>query len=767
MSESPELYNSRIIDTFLKLIKDRYPQVATGEILTYAGMEPYEVADQGHWFTQDQVDRFHEKAVQMTGNEFISREAGRYAASPNTLGVMRQYTMGLLGPHKAFAVIGKATRNFVKSSDYSAHDLKSNRVAIVVKTRPGVKEKPYQCENRIGFFEAIVTAFNLGLPKIEHPECMFKGGEACRYIVSWKHTLAMTVCNIRNITVLLTIMANAVVLAVKGPAPLVYGIPAGIVAIFVTSLAGEIIRRREVVLAMGNLWGATEQLSEQINANYKNLLLAQEIGQAISSKLSTDEVIRAVIQILENRLDFDRGLVLLADEKTSRLGIRGAFGYSDEHLKLLRTTSFRLDNPKSRGPFVIAFHQKKPFLINDISEIEGQMTAKSLEFTKALGIRSFLCCPIILKGKAIGILGVDNLKSKRPLVQSDVSLLMGIAPAIGISIQNAQLLEAQAATFESTLSILADSIDARDFLTAGHSQVVTEYAGGIARELGMSEEYCQMIRTAALLHDYGKIGVPDSILKKDGPLTDSERAIINTHPAKTREILEKVPFQGINAEIPAITGSHHERWDGTGYPNALKGEEIPLGARILAVADFYEAITSKRHYREPMSAEEALKTLQGESDSHFEPRIVEAFMRYLEKNTVCPLDNQGNGDQCQQKRQPRIEYRTQVSTKIDRRTISGASVDISLGGLFVNTETEVDIPPGTEVTITFTLPSESRPIQISGKVIWVNAGEPRPAQRLPKGFGVHFKNVSGDIRSALQEYVETGIRRAGQLLGVH
>lgn len=766
MSESPELYNSRIIDTYLKLIQNRYPQVATGELLAFAGMEPYEVADQGCWFTQDQVDRFHEKAVQLTGNAFIAREAGRYAAAPNTLGVMRQYTMGLLGPHKAFAIIGKATRNFTKSSEYSAHDLKNNRVEIVVKTRPGVTEKLYQCENRIGFFEAIVTAFNLGLPKIEHPECMFKGGDACRYIVSWKHTLAMTVCTIRNLTAMLAVVANLLAFAAKGTAALVYGIPAGFIAILATSLVGEVVRRREVVHAMSNLWGATEQLSDQINANYKNLLLAQEIGQAISSKLSTEEVILAVIQIMENRLDFDRGLVLLADEKVQRLSIRGAFGYSDEHLKLLRTTSFRLDNPKGRGPFVVAFHQKKPFLINDISEIEQQMTSKSLQFAKALGIRSFLCCPIILKGKAIGILGVDNLKSKRPLVQSDVSLLMGIAPAIGISIHNAQLLEAQAATFESTLSILADSIDARDFLTAGHSQVVTEYAGGIARELGMPDEYCQMIRTAALLHDYGKIGVPDSILKKDGPLTDSERAIINTHPAKTREILEKVPFQGLNAEIPAITGAHHERWDGAGYPNALKGEEIPLGARILAVADFYEAITAKRHYREPMSSEEALQTLQGESGSHFEPRIVDAFVRYLEKNSFCPLDGQNGDEQTPLTRQPRIDYRTQVSTKVDRRIISGASVDISLGGLFVNTEAEIDIQPGAEVSITFTPPWDTRPVQLPGMVAWVNSGNPLPAQRLPRGFAVRFNHLSGELHHALREYVEFGMRQSSPLFAV-
>jgi len=766
MSENLELYNSRIIDTFLKLIKARYPEVSPADILSYAGMEPYEVADQGHWFTQDQVDRFHEKAVLLTGNPFLAREAGRYAAAPNTLGVMRQYTMGLLGPHKAFAIIGKATRNFVKSSDYSAHDLRDNRVEIVVRTRPGVKEKPYQCENRIGFFEAIVSAFNLGLPKIEHPECMFKGGDVCRYHISWKPTFAVTVGHFRDVTAMLAMTGIAAALAYWGTGSLPYSLPAGLCTILTAGLAAERVRRNELIQAMSNLWGSTEQLTEQINANYKNLLLAQEIGQAISNKLSTDEVIHSVIHILENRLDFDRGLILLADEKAQRLAIRGAFGYNDNHLKLLRTTSFRLDNPQGRGPFVVAYHLKKPFLINDVAEIENQMTAKSVNFTKALGINSFLCCPIVLKGKAIGVLGVDNLKSKRPLVQSDVSLLMGIAPVIGVSIHNAQLLETQAATFQSTLSILADSIDARDFLTAGHSQIVTEYADGIARELGMPEEFCQMIRTAALLHDYGKIGVPDSILKKDGPLTDSERAIINTHPTKTREILEKVPFQGLDAEIPAIAGSHHERWDGTGYPNALKGEEIPLGARILAVADFYEAITSKRHYRDPMTREEALQTLKGESGSHFEPRIVDAFIRYLEKNTACPLDDDDSPVSPRiepVRRLPRYEYRTQVSAKVDRRTISGACVDISQNGLFMTTE-DVSIQPESEILVTFSMPTEEKLVQVKGRVAWVNSGEPRPAEHLPVGFGVQFKDLGSGVQRALRQYVETGLQQANRSL---
>ena len=157
-------------------------------------------------------------------------------------------------------------------------------------------------------------------------------------------------------------------------------------------------------------------------------------------------------------------------------------------------------------------------------------------------------------------------------------------------------------------------------MTAGHSAKVTEYALGICQELGMSAEYREMIRVASLLHDYGKIGVPDAILKKPGRLTPEERNIVKSHSAKTREILEQINFEGIYKQVPAIAGSHHEKIDGTGYPNALSGNEIPIGAKIIAVADFYEAITAKRHYRDPMPVDAALKLLQDGIGNHFEKK---------------------------------------------------------------------------------------------------------------------------------------------------
>ena len=203
---------------------------------------------------------------------------------------------------------------------------------------------------------------------------------------------------------------------------------------------------------------------------------------------------------------------------------------------------------------------------------------------------------------------------------------MGIAPVIGISIHNANLLEAKFSQFSSFLKVMAASIDARDPLTAGHSEKVTQYSVEICNQIGLSAAECEMIRVAALLHDYGKIGVPDAILKKNGKLSDMEYEIVKTHCYKTRDILDQVNFEGIYRQVPEIAGAHHEKIDGTGYPKGLKGKTIPIGAKIIAVADFFEAVTSMRHYREPMPTEEAFRLLREGSGSHFDKRIVEALI---------------------------------------------------------------------------------------------------------------------------------------------
>jgi HD-GYP domain-containing protein (c-di-GMP phosphodiesterase class II)/Tfp pilus assembly protein PilZ len=747
------LYNSRVLDAYLQYCREKYPQVDIRAILLRAGIEEYEIADQGHWFSEEQVDRFYELMVAATGNENLAREAGRYAASPGTLGVMRQYTLGLVGPARAFSLIERAAKNFTRAASYKSKRLGQNRVEIIVKAVPGIIEKAYACQNRKGFFEAIVTVYGLPIPKIEHDECIFKGAKHCRYVVTWERNSASLFKQLKDWTAAV-LTGGTVVAAFTEPMMLIWLVPASVIIFLFVSVLHERLLNDQKQKSIDSLWNSADELTEQISINYRNSQLTQDVGKIISSKTTVDEVIASVIKLLQDRLDFDRGLVLLADEDEKILEIRGAFGYSTDQIDLLETTSFRLDNPVSRGVFTTAFLKKAPFLITDVDAIAKDVTVKSLQFIRRMEIQSFIACPIILEGESIGILGVDNKRTKKPLLRSDMNTIMGVAPAIGVSIQNARFLEEQQSQFEATLKILADSIDARDFLTAGHSEQVAEYATGIAMELGQSHEFVQMIRIAALLHDYGKIGIPDAILKKNGRLTTEEMAIIRTHPAKTGQILARVPFKGIFTEIPSICASHHEKWDGSGYPNALQGNNIPFGARIIAVADFYEAITAKRHYRDPMQVDQALALLQNESGKHFEPRTVRALLRYLHRTNVCLLDSALTDPVIKGRLNNRAQYRTQVSAEVGKIIISGSSVDISEGGIFIRSTGSNALEKGRDITLTFSLPSPEKLVRIYGRIAWVNAGSPPLSEKYPYGFGVEFKAMIAESKNNISDYVK-------------
>jgi HD-GYP domain-containing protein (c-di-GMP phosphodiesterase class II) len=264
-----------------------------------------------------------------------------------------------------------------------------------------------------------------------------------------------------------------------------------------------------------------------------------------------------------------------------------------------------------------------------------------MSYAQELGAESFICCPIVSNGESIGVLAVDNVKTKRPLVETDRSLLIGVASVVGISLRTEELLKSKDRQFRSMMFTLAASIDARDPLTRGHSEKVTEYVLGICDELGLSKEQREVISTAALLHDYGKLAVPDAILRKPGRLTPQEHELVKIHAEQTEKILSEVNFEGIYRDVPAIAGAHHEKMDGSGYPRGLRGEEIPLGARIIAVADFFEAITAKRHYHEPMRREKAIELLKRNAGVSFEPQLVEAFLRYYESTYPAPRERKG------------------------------------------------------------------------------------------------------------------------------
>ena len=634
INKNDPLYNSRGIGVWLKLIEHKYGFVDVRQILDYAEMKPYEVADPGHWFSQRQIDRFYEKVVQMTGNPNIAVEAGRYAASTEALGAIKQNILGMVQPLKAFELIGKSVKNFARSSVYESRQLAANKIEIKVTPNPGVIEKPYQCENRIGLLEAINMGLTHKMPRIEHTQCIHKGSDSCKYVVSWVRTKADFLKTFRNISLPTLLFLGLTLAAFNAELALPVYLPSFLVAVITINCIYLFAANSELKTGLSVLSDSSDRLLKETQINYNNTLLTNEIGQTISKYTNIKDVIETVVNLFHKRLDYDRGFIMLSNADRTLLEFHAGFGYDRNKLDIIKKSAFHLNKPDSKGVFVVSFREQKPFLVNDIEEISPNLSKRSLAFAHQMGSQSFICCPIICDGQSIGILAVDNLRSKRPLVKSDLSLLMGIASVIGISIRNADLMEARQRQFSSILQVLAASIDARDPLTAGHSEKVTEYALGICEELNLSSNYREMIRVASLLHDYGKIGVPDSILKKPGRLTEEEYEIVKTHAQRTQSILEQINFEGIFSQVPEVAGSHHEKMDGSGYPNGLQGEEIPLGARIIAVADFFEAVTAKRHYRDPLPISYAFRLLEKGRGVHFDEKVVDAFVQFYEKETL-------------------------------------------------------------------------------------------------------------------------------------
>ena len=222
-------------------------------------------------------------------------------------------------------------------------------------------------------------------------------------------------------------------------------------------------------------------------------------------------------------------------------------------------------------------------------------------------------------------------------------MLVAIGSSAGIALENAQLfekqkkmLEEQKIVFDSFIETLAASIDARDKITAGHSTRVKYYSSMIAKAFNLDDKMVEIIEKAATLHDIGKIGIKDSVLQKEGKLTDEEYKHIQEHVAITHNILEKIHMSDDFKLIAEIACAHHEKFDGTGYYRYLSRDDIPFGGRILAVADVFDAITSKRHYRDKMPIHNVINILIKDSDKHFDKSVVDMFLA-LKANQVIKV----------------------------------------------------------------------------------------------------------------------------------
>jgi PAS domain S-box-containing protein len=434
------LYNSRVITSYLEYLEQTRPDIDIEALLADSGISSFEVADEGHWLTQKQVDRFSDILLERTHDPSIFREAGRYMASAKSVNAIRQFVMGFFTPIQAYIMLGKIASYLNRGATFQTKKICGNQVEVLSTCTAGVNEKPYQCENRMGSLETVARLFTKKLPVMEHPVCIHKGGSHCQYIISWEEPTFMKWLRIRNYLAIPSILSLIVCSFIFSPLQIagLLSVLAGI--IFGISYYAQYIEKKDIYAKIQQQGDTANRLLDQITIGYNNALLVQEIGQAVSSILDIDILLKFVMETLQKRLDFDRGMIMLANSDKTRLVYVSGYGYSPDLEKILKETQFHLDNPKSRGPFVIAFKQQTPILISNIKDLKSDISSRSADLVEMLDVSSFICVPIVYEGKSEGILAVDNYKSNRPHNQSEVSLLMGIAPQIAISMNNAKSL---------------------------------------------------------------------------------------------------------------------------------------------------------------------------------------------------------------------------------------------------------------------------------------------------------------------------------------
>lgn len=371
---------------------------------------------------------------------------------------------------------------------------------------------------------------------------------------------------------------------------------------------------------MANLEKQNLELEKKIYERTKEVSLLFKIGQELTSTLELDEVLRGLVNKLGEVIKYDICAILLFDKTKvgQELYIKYSVGLDEECIK-----ANHLKKGEKISGWVI--ENNESIISGDVNEdprFKGRMREI---FYK----NSFISVPLASKNEVIGAINICNSTSKNSFKDDDLRFVQGIAAEAAIAIDNARLYERLQEVVKQTMKTLVTALDAKDHYTYSHSEDVANYAVAIAKQMGLSPEQIEIIREACELHDLGKIGVHDAILTKPDKLTEEEWKEMKQHSVTGAEILAPLEFM---EDVGAIVRQIHERYDGEGYPDKLKGDQISLGARIITVADSFDTMISNRPYHKPKSVEEAMKELEANRGKQFDPNVVDAFLEVARNN---------------------------------------------------------------------------------------------------------------------------------------
>jgi PAS domain S-box-containing protein len=387
----------------------------------------------------------------------------------------------------------------------------------------------------------------------------------------------------------------------------------------------------------GNLYvleGYITDITEEIKAESKIQHQVQQfqalrnIDMAISASFDLRLVLNILLEQITSQLNVDAAALLLSKPEAGTIEYAAGRGFRTNALR--HTHLLFGEGYAGRAVFT-----RQVIHIPDLTETPGQLR-QSKQLADE-GFITYLGIPLIAKGQVKGVLEVFH-RTKKEVDPDWMRFLETLSGQAAIAIDNATLFEDLQRSntelmlaYDATLEGWAKALELRDRQTEGHTQRVIDMTLRLAKMVGIQDEHMQHIRRGALLHDIGKMGIPDSILLKPESLTPNEWEVMRQHPVMAYELLSPINYLRPALNIPYC---HHEKWDGTGYPRGLKGEEIPLPARIFAVTDVWDALTSERPYRPAWTAQDAFAYIAEQAGRYFDPSVIEAFFMLVQEQSL-------------------------------------------------------------------------------------------------------------------------------------
>ncbi len=583
-----------VYDYVKKYRSDRIKDLFRELPVPYSTIENIEsfIVDENNWVSSVLIVKLFENARRIFKDDNVAFKIGFESIVSKKLGyAQRLFIAAFTSPVNAIERVNHLNSQFNRTKIVELVYSAPGKAVIKIHWKEGRVLSRDLCLYNQGVYSAIPTIWNLPPAKVEEPECYFKGDNYCKYIITWR-VKSRIKGFIDSILMRKSSLVNALLEVERDK---------------------EIIRNKyqEIYNLNIALYDKIERL-KAINSASTILVTERDLDKLF------DYTMRAVVKVLK----FDRAILMLVNKEEGKLEYAHAVGARKEDIERLEGYSVPLEREKNI--LIRVVKTAKPVLVKDVKE--SRLNPRNFILSE-FRPTSFAICPLVARDEVIGVLGADRRDLGRVVEEDDLDLLSVFANNIAVAIQRFMLDKELKSSYLSAVFALVRAIENKDPYTKGHSERVSIMAELLGREMGFPPDEVEFLRIGGILHDVGKIGIPESIVRSPKPLTKAEYRIIKSHPIRGVEILEPISFM---KDHLYLIRNHHERFDGKGYPDKLKGNKIPLGAQIIAIADTFDAMISSRPYRKGLPPKQAAREIYKNSGTQFSEELVDVFRRVFE-----------------------------------------------------------------------------------------------------------------------------------------